>query len=109
MFMQFSEVYLPYIPVDFLFIFDADSMMYIVKYNNYMVIIFLRTEKISFNNRKNPEMFHGVRRIIWYPPRGGGVPRPNISTIINTGGLLSFPLLQKPRSVMSYQIPNKKR
>lgn len=72
MFMQFSEVYLPYIPVDFLYIFDADSMMYIVKYNNYMVIIFLRTEKISFNNRKNPEMFHGVRRIIWYPPRGGG-------------------------------------
>lgn len=81
-----------------------------------MVIIFLRTKDISFNN--NYKSLCESRNVSWGPtdnlisPEGGGrggVPRPNISTILNTGGLLSFPLLQKPRSVMSYQIPNKKR
>lgn len=78
-----------------------------------MVIIFLRTKDISFNN--NYKSLCKCRNVSWGPtdnliyPEGGGVPRPNISTILNTGGLLSFPLLQKPRSVMSYQIPNKKR
>lgn len=52
-----------------------------------MIIIFNETKEIS--NQK-----HNFSRMESFP--------------LHRGDLFSFPLLQKPRSVMSYQIPNKK-